>query len=120
MLTPNSHIHPLLKGDRSAIFRRVWKWGRGRVTGHVSIDTCPDEILTCLNHQVTQEKGGGETGTCREAETKKNCCFRRSSFPYSVASLGYSTALMSSAFRLSSTACKFTAIASCSWLASFE
>lgn len=43
--------------------------------------------------------------TWREADTKKNCCFRRSSFPYSVASLGYSTALMSSAFRLCSTAC---------------
>ncbi len=40
-----------------------------------------------------------------EAETKKNCCLRRSSLPYSVASLGYSTALMSSALRFSSTAC---------------
>jgi hypothetical protein len=53
MLTPNSHIHPLLKGDRAAILRRLWKWGRGRVTGQVSTDTCPDEILTCVNHQGT-------------------------------------------------------------------
>ena len=43
--------------------------------------------------------------TWMDAETKKNCCFSLSSFPYSVASLGYSTALISSALRLSSTAC---------------
>ena len=43
-----------------------------------------------------------------EADTKKNCCLRRSSLPYSVASLGYSTELMSSALRFSSTACTNT------------
>lgn len=53
ILTPNSHIHPLLKGDRAAILRRLWKWCRGRVTGHVSTDTCPDEMLSYVNHQVT-------------------------------------------------------------------
>ena len=52
-----------------------------------------------------QYTGDCSLRTWMEADTKKNCCFSLSSFPYSVASLGYSTALMSSALRLSSKAC---------------
>ena len=63
---------------------------------------------TCIGGSL-EARGGGSCcsggSTWMEAETKKNCCLRRSSLPYSVASLGYSTALMSSAFRLCSTAC---------------
>mmetsp|Transcript_1165 Transcript_1165/g.3731 ORF Transcript_1165/g.3731 Transcript_1165/m.3731 type:complete len:241 (+) Transcript_1165:2292-3014(+) len=43
-----------------------------------------------------------------EAATKKYCCFKRSSFPSSVASLGYRTATISSAFLLLRTALSYS------------
>ena len=42
--------------------------------------------------------------SCRAADTKKYCCFRRSSLPSSVASLGYRTAVISAADRADATA----------------
>lgn len=44
--------------------------------------------------------------TCSEALTKKYCCFRRSSLPSGVESLGYRTALMAEAESFSATACR--------------
>ena len=42
--------------------------------------------------------------SCRDADTKKYCCFRRSNLPSSVASLGYRTAEISAALRAAAAA----------------
>lgn len=53
-----------------------------------------------------QVVSGGWRLTCTDAQTKKYCCFSRSSLPSGVESLGYSTALMASARSRSREACR--------------